>query len=242
MLDRQFAAGSRVIAVATRRGEGRTTLSADDERDLDLAGFLTFVDRPKADAREALDRLAAPRRAGQGHHRRQRPRRPEGLRRHRPRPSTERSPAPSSISSTTRSSRPRCRQTTIFARVTPEQKSRIIKAQRALGSTVGFLGDGVNDAVALHDADVGISVQTATDVAKDAADIVLLDKDLDDPRRRGRRGPANLRQHDQVRPDGDLVELREHVQRRRRVAVSELPADAPDADPAQQPALRRAAR
>src|SRR5581483_8981665 len=70
-------------------------------------------------------------------------------------------------------------QTTIFARVTPEQKSRLIKAQRALGSTVGFLGDGVNDAVALHDADVGISVQTATDVAKDAADIVLLDKDLD---------------------------------------------------------------
>jgi P-type Mg2+ transporter len=63
--------------------------------------------------------------------------------------------------------------------VTPEQKSRLIKAQRALGSTVGLLGDGVNDAVALHEADVGISVQSATDVAKDAADIVLLDKDLD---------------------------------------------------------------
>ena len=55
----------------------------------------------------------------------------------------------------------------------------MIKAQRRLGTTVGFLGDGVNDAVALHDADVGISVETATDVAKDAADIVLLDKDLD---------------------------------------------------------------
>jgi len=68
--------------------------------------------------------------------------------------------------------------TTIFARVTPEQKSRVIKAQRSLGSTVGFMGDGVNDAVALHDADVGISVDTATEVAKDAADIVLLDKDL----------------------------------------------------------------
>ncbi|MGH3085588.1 MAG: HAD-IC family P-type ATPase, partial [Gaiellaceae bacterium] len=68
--------------------------------------------------------------------------------------------------------------TTIFARVTPEQKSRIIRAQRALGSEVGFLGDGVNDAIALHDADVGISVDTATDVAKDAADVVLLEKDL----------------------------------------------------------------
>src|SRR6266540_3899455 len=68
--------------------------------------------------------------------------------------------------------------TTIFARVTPEQKSRIIRAQRTLGADVGFLGDGVNDAIALHDADVGISVDTATDVAKDAADVVLLEKDL----------------------------------------------------------------
>ena len=69
-------------------------------------------------------------------------------------------------------------QTTVFARVTPEQKSRIILAQRSLGTDVGFLGDGVNDAIALHDADVGISVDSAADVAKDAADVVLLDKDL----------------------------------------------------------------
>ena len=69
-------------------------------------------------------------------------------------------------------------QTTIFARVSPEQKSRIILAQRSLGADVGFLGDGVNDAIALHDADVGISVDSAADVAKDAADVVLLDKDL----------------------------------------------------------------
>lgn len=72
----------------------------------------------------------------------------------------------------------RIARTTIFARVTPDQKSRIIKLQRAAGSDVGFLGDGVNDAVALHDADVGISVDSGTDVAKDAADIVLLEKDL----------------------------------------------------------------
>jgi Mg2+-importing ATPase len=69
-------------------------------------------------------------------------------------------------------------ETTVFARVTPEQKSRIILAQRSSGMDVGFLGDGVNDAIALHDADVGISVESAADVAKDAADIVLLDKDL----------------------------------------------------------------
>jgi Mg2+-importing ATPase len=68
--------------------------------------------------------------------------------------------------------------TTVFARVSPDQKSRIIKVARRTGVDVAFLGDGVNDAVALHAADVGISVESATDVAKDAADIVLLDKDL----------------------------------------------------------------
>src|SRR5450432_4313141 len=68
--------------------------------------------------------------------------------------------------------------TTVFARVSPEQKSRIIKVARRTGVDVAFLGDGVNDAVALHAADVGISVESGTDVAKDAADIVLLDKDL----------------------------------------------------------------
>jgi Mg2+-importing ATPase len=67
----------------------------------------------------------------------------------------------------------------IFARVSPEQKARLIRAHRGAGRDVAFLGDGVNDAVALHAADVGISVESATDVAKDAADIVLLDKDLE---------------------------------------------------------------
>ena len=67
---------------------------------------------------------------------------------------------------------------TIFARISPEQKARLITATRKSGKSVGFLGDGVNDALALHAADVGISVDSATDVAKDAADVVLLEKDL----------------------------------------------------------------
>lgn len=67
---------------------------------------------------------------------------------------------------------------TIFARITPEQKLDIIKALKANGHVVGFLGDGVNDASALYEADVGISVDSAVDVAKEAADIVLLEKDL----------------------------------------------------------------
>jgi Mg2+-importing ATPase len=67
---------------------------------------------------------------------------------------------------------------TIFARVSPEQKARLVESARRGGRSVGFLGDGVNDALALHAADVGISVDSATDVAKDAADVVLLEKDL----------------------------------------------------------------
>ncbi len=66
----------------------------------------------------------------------------------------------------------------VFAAVEPNQKERILMALRKAGSTVGFIGDGINDAPALHAADVGISVSTAVDVAKEAADIVLLGNDL----------------------------------------------------------------
>jgi P-type Mg2+ transporter len=178
VLEAQFAAGSRVIALATRAADGRSTLRAEDEAELKLAGFLTFHDRPKPDAADALTRLRAP-----------------GVE------------VKVIIGDNDRVAQNVCGelgvnvlgtltgsqldqldddklaaalpQTTIFARATPEQKSRVMKAQRRLGTTVGFLGDGVNDTVALHEADVGISVETATDVAKDAADIVLLNKDLE---------------------------------------------------------------
>ncbi|HTX68991.1 MAG TPA: magnesium-translocating P-type ATPase [Thermoleophilia bacterium] len=177
VLDGQFAAGSRVVAVATRDAGDQTNLSDADEQGLDLAGFLTFIDPPKSDAADALarlrqlevevklitgdnDRVAAKVCADLG----------------------------LDVAGTLTGSQlddlddaalaAALPNTTIFARVTPEQKSRVIKAYRALGKTVGFMGDGVNDAVALHDADVGISVDSAVDVAKDAADIVLLDKDL----------------------------------------------------------------
>ena len=177
VLDAQFAAGGRVIAVATRPAAGRTDLTADDEHDLDLAGFLTFVDRPKADAREALDRLArldvvVKVITGDNDRVAQKVCADIGL-------AVEGTLTGAELDALDDDQLAAALpHTTVFARVTPEHKSRVIKAQRALGSTVGFLGDGVNDAVALHDADVGISVQTATDVAKDAADIVLLDKDL----------------------------------------------------------------
>jgi Mg2+-importing ATPase len=69
-------------------------------------------------------------------------------------------------------------RTTVFARISPMQKNRIVLALRARGHVVGCLGDGINDAPALRSADVGISVDTAVDVARDAADIILLDKAL----------------------------------------------------------------
>ena len=68
--------------------------------------------------------------------------------------------------------------TDVFAKLTPDQKARVVSVLRADGHTVGFMGDGINDAAAMKAADVGISVDTAVDVAKESADIILLEKDL----------------------------------------------------------------
>jgi Mg2+-importing ATPase len=83
----------------------------------------------------------------------------------------------------------------IFARVSPEQKNRVIIALKARGHVVGYMGDGINDAPSLHTADVGISVMNGVNVAKDAAKIILLEKDLavvNDGVREGRRSFANI--------------------------------------------------
>jgi Mg2+-importing ATPase len=69
-------------------------------------------------------------------------------------------------------------QTTVFAKLTPPQKARVVKALKQNGHTVGFMGDGINDALALREADVGISVDSGVDLAKEAADIILLEKSL----------------------------------------------------------------
>ena len=69
-------------------------------------------------------------------------------------------------------------EATLFARLSPAHKQRVIRILRTQGHVVGFMGDGINDAPALRAADVGISVDTATDVAKESADLILLEKDL----------------------------------------------------------------
>ncbi len=86
-------------------------------------------------------------------------------------------------------------RTVVFAKMSPLQKARVVKALQANGHIVGFLGDGINDAPALRDADVGISVDTAADIAKESADIILLEKSLmvlEEGVLEGRRTFANI--------------------------------------------------
>jgi Mg2+-importing ATPase len=176
-LEAEFAAGNRVVAVATREAPGATTLTPADERDLTFRGLLVFLDPPKAGARDALRRLAE-----------------LGI---TVKVLTGDNPAVAAKACADLGL-PAARvltgadvdaaddtqlaelidKTTVFARISPEQKARIVRLQRRSGLDVAFLGDGVNDAIALHAADVGISVDSATDVAKDAADVLLLEKDL----------------------------------------------------------------
>ncbi len=193
LLDRLFGEGARVVAVATREAGGLTAPSAADEKDLRLAGFLTFVDRPKAGAGAAVAQLAALGIAVKiitGDNGAVAAKVCDDLA----------IPVTGTLTGNELEAldddalAAAMPGISIFARVSPDQKSRLIKVARRTGVDVAFMGDGVNDAVALHAADVGISVDSATEVAKDAADIVLLDKDLGvlaDGVREGRRIFAN---------------------------------------------------
>jgi Mg2+-importing ATPase len=172
-----FAAGRRVVAVAVKPAAELTTVTADDERDLTLAGFLVFADEPKPAARQSLAQLAElgiELKIATGDN----PRVAEkvcadlGLASKGTVTGAELESFDDDAFADVAQNR------TIFARISPEQKARLIVSLRRNRRSVGFLGDGVNDALALHAADVGISVDSATDVAKDAADVVLLEKDL----------------------------------------------------------------
>ena len=176
-LDAAFADGRRVVAVATKPAPGRVAIVPADEADLTLRGFLVFADNPKKAARDSLARLTELEievKVATGDNRRvaEKVCADLGLVSH----GSITGPEMDALSDAEFDDMA-CAKT-IFARITPEQKERLIIAVRKRGRSVGFLGDGVNDALALHAADVGISVDSATDVAKDAADVVLLEKDL----------------------------------------------------------------
>lgn len=198
-LKRHAEQGLRAIAVATRAGTpdgmARTgSLEPEDESGLVLEGFCLFEDPPKPTAAHALTRLAAAgvkvkvlsgddptvvaRVAGE-----------LGI-------DAANMLSGSEVAHLSDDAlRVRVRTVNVFGRMTPNQKVRVVRALMADGETVGFLGDGVNDAPGLKLADVGLSVDGATGVARAAADMILLAPDLDvvaDGVEEGRRTFANI--------------------------------------------------
>ena len=169
--------GLRMIAVAQKNDVAGGELSVDDERDLVLIGFVGFLDPPKESAKAAVTALDS-----------------HGVRtvvltgdsegvavKVCSKVGVETScyltgkEVEAMDDAALSESVERC---SIFAKLSPSQKERVVKALQTNGHTVGYMGDGINDAPPLHQADVGISVDTAVDIAKETADIILLKKDL----------------------------------------------------------------
>ncbi|WP_080413728.1 magnesium-translocating P-type ATPase [Burkholderia ubonensis] len=172
--------GFRVLVLATRaipRGDEREQYRTADERDLVVRGFLTFLDPPKESAAPALAALrengvAVKVLTGDNPTVTIKVCRQVGLEPGKPVLGTEVDALDDATLAQV------VERTTVFAKLTPLQKARIVTALQANGHTVGFLGDGINDAPALRDADVGISVDSGADIAKETADIILLEKSL----------------------------------------------------------------
>ena len=170
--------GLRLVAVAYKEiTRPRKSYSVADERDLVLLGFIAFLDPPKESAGGALATLKASGveikiLTGDNEIVTQKICREVGL-------ATDRIVLGSQIE---KLDDPQLAElvedATIFAKLSPDQKARIVAALHARGHVVGFLGDGINDSLALKAADVGISVDTAVDIAKEFADIILLEKNL----------------------------------------------------------------
>ncbi|HEX7476525.1 MAG TPA: magnesium-translocating P-type ATPase [Polyangiales bacterium] len=199
--ERLSAEGFRVLAIATKEGEPRGTVQGDatpyskaDERDLVLEGYVAFLDPPKESAKAAIAAL-------QGHGVRVKVITGDnelvarkvcldvGL-------SADRVLLGDAVEKMSDEELSVAAEDTIlFARVSPAHKQRIIKALQARKHTVGFMGDGINDSPGLHAADVGISVDSAVDIAKESADMILLEKSLlvlDDGVIEGRKVFSNI--------------------------------------------------
>ena len=172
--------GFRVLLVATRkipRNQSKAQYTASDEHDLVIRGFLTFLDPPKETAGPAIAALRemgvkVKVLTGDNAVVTSKICREVGLEPGAP------LLGPEIEVMDEQTLRQQVEERSVFAKLTPLQKSRVLKALQANGHTVGFLGDGINDAPALRDADVGISVDSGTDIAKESADIILLEKSL----------------------------------------------------------------
>jgi Mg2+-importing ATPase len=170
--------GYRVLAVATRALDDASPRRHDAEAALCLEGFLLFFDPPKAGISETIAALGkrgvqVKMISGDNRHVAAHVARSIGLR-------ADRVMTGEDLARLTKNALfGAVSHADIFAEIDPNQKERIIEALHRRGHAVGYLGDGINDAPALQAADVGISVETAVDVAREAADIVLLKRDLD---------------------------------------------------------------
>ncbi len=169
--------GFRVLAIAKRQIEGQTTFKAADENTMTFLGLVTFSDPLREDAAHTIrslhrDGVVVKIISGDNERVVRNICSQVGL-------DTDNIVLGSDIDGLTDSALgPIADKASVFARVSPAQKNRIILALKAKGHVVGYLGDGINDAPSLHAADVGISVATAYDVAKEAAHIILLENGL----------------------------------------------------------------
>jgi len=186
--------GFRVLGVAYRRIEAQDRFTVADEHSLVFAGYLAFADPPNPDSAasiEALKRDGVQVKILTGDN--------ELVARHVCEQVGLENPTIVLGEELEQMSDPALQhlaeETTVFARVTPMQKHRIIHALKHRGHVVGYLGDGINDAPSLHSADVGVSVSSAADVARDAAEIILLKPGLQILHKgiiEGRRASANV--------------------------------------------------
>ena len=186
--------GYRVLGVAVLKVEKQDAYKVAAEHDMTLAGFAAFLDPPKegiAPVLEALKQngISVVIMTGDNQYVTQKVAHDVGL-------ATDHILTGNQVDAMDDAALAvQAENGAIFARVSPEQKNRVILALKARGHVVAYMGDGINDAPSLHTADVGISVMNGVDVAKDAAKIILLEKDLavlNDGVIEGRRSFANI--------------------------------------------------
>jgi P-type Mg2+ transporter len=169
--------GFRVLAVANKDLPGKHICAKDDERELILRGYVAFLDPPKGTSAHAIAALhksgvTVKILTGDNHLISRKVCKDVGL-----------LPDPMLLGSDVEKMSDAelgdaAEKAALFTRLSPAHKERVIRILRVKGHVVGFMGDGINDAPALRAADVGISVDTATDIAKESADLILLEKDL----------------------------------------------------------------
>ena len=169
--------GFRTLGIAYKKMQSDALINKSDENNMIFIGFLTLFDPPKANITETINSLknlgvSLKIITGDNHLV------ASGLSKKMGLESIEIITGPELRQMSDDALLRRVGGVNVFAEIEPNQKERIIITLRKAGNVVGYMGDGINDASALHAADVGISVDTAADVAKDAADIVLLEKDL----------------------------------------------------------------